>query len=192
MLTRTPALTLRPLGEGRSARDRLQAALASALTRRAGVRVNDHVPNVPAIARRAVDQPPVEHQPSADTCRYDHAQHVAATAPSSPPVLARGHTYRVIVQAHLHAPESLGEPVAQREGSPRGNVQRRHPPRWPFPRRAAPAANSGPPPPTAPHSVEQCSHLSSRRPPPPCRRPRHRPPPRRFAAFAPTATSSER
>src|SRR5215472_7520091 len=85
--------------------------------------------DVPGIAGSAVDQVIVENEPTADAGRYHHAQHVPATAACAPPVLARGHSDRVVVHPDRKisrdvAGEPLPQPVAQREVAPAWDVER--------------------------------------------------------------------
>src|SRR5262249_56876661 len=70
-----------------------------------------YVPDVPGVAGRAVDEPPVQHQAPAHAGGDDHAEHVPAAPPGTPPVLAHRHADGVVVQPHPDARKTFPPPI---------------------------------------------------------------------------------
>lgn len=130
-----PALVAGPAHQRGSTGDRLDAAATTA-SARWPVGIGDDMADVAGVATAAVDQPATEHETTTDTGRYDHAEHVRHTAPSTAPVLGDDDGHCVVVDAYGNAGIGRREPVAQREVTPGEQVDRRHHPLGP-PHRAA-------------------------------------------------------
>ena len=81
--------------------------------------------HVTGVSRLAVEQATVEHDPTADSCRDDHADEVALPHGGAAPPLAQGEGLGVVVDEHRNA-DRVGQAVAERERAPRRDVQRRH------------------------------------------------------------------
>src|SRR5271169_4023611 len=118
-----PALGLGPHHQRRPARDGLRAATAAASAQRPGVRVHDDVADVACVAGRALDQLAIEDQPAANARRYDHAKDVVTATPGAAPVLGGDEADGVVMHPDGYAAEPLGQPAAQREPAPPGDIQ---------------------------------------------------------------------
>ena len=80
----------------------------------AGAEVDGYVADVTRIARRAVEQPPVQHDAAADTHRDDHRHVVRAAACGAEPALAQGERLGVVVDVGRQSVPLL-QPGGQRE-----------------------------------------------------------------------------
>ena len=98
---------LRPFDDGRTARDRLETADASALAEWP-VRFRDHVTDVSGVAARPVNQPTTEHQTATHAGGHDHAEEVVVATSGSAPMLTDGEAHRVVVHVDGH----IGKPLA--------------------------------------------------------------------------------
>src|SRR5262249_37950892 len=113
------------------------------------------------------DEPPVQHQAPAHAGGDDHAKHVPAAPPGTPPVLAHRHADGVVVQPHRDAGKTFPQPIPQREGPPRRNVQRRDPPGRPLHRPPPPPPPRGGPGLWRPAPAGGGPHQDPPQPPPP-------------------------
>ncbi len=114
-------------GDRQDRRPRCLGLQATARTAGASptVGLDDDVPDVAGVARSAVEQLAIEHDPPSDTCGHDHRQEVLLALCGAEPTLGEGQRLGVEVAVDRQA-GGLLHPLAQREAAPRGDVQRRH------------------------------------------------------------------
>ena len=87
--------------------------------------VHDDVSDVSGVARCTVDHPTVDHHATTHSGADHHAEIVRMTLGGSEPPFGESESFGVEITMHRHVHDG-GDRLAQRETSPRRNVQRRH------------------------------------------------------------------
>jgi hypothetical protein len=82
------------------------------------------VTDVAGVPRRAVEEPPVEHDAAPDAGGHHHGDEIALASRSPDPSFAERQRFRIVVDVHVEA-GVLRELGPQRERTPRRDVQRR-------------------------------------------------------------------
>lgn len=67
------------------------------------VGLDDDVPDVARVVGRAIEQPPVKHHASPDAGRDHHGHEVGDASRSPAPSLAKGESFRVVVEIRREA-----------------------------------------------------------------------------------------